>query len=1010
MTTRDKEIHIPMIEGMDTGDDERLVGGLELMQNARMSQKKTPRKRNGFTALTATTTAGTTISSGNALAVYNNQLLVNSPKKLHAYIEGVSKWSGGQSVGQRFGIYDGHRYGEPLSAYSNSNEPANYANSTAIYGNLIAVATHDGGRYSNGSIHDKDSGRLIVSLSNVAVTPMKAITYDTKIGFLYASGTTIVLSVFNTSTYTFDSTTIITGTSGAVNFDCVAYGTGFAVAYFDSGTEVTVKTFNSSATNVATRTVTEGAGAIEAAISICYDSVNDDFYVVYALTNVNTFYKFVQYPSDLSSNTTTTAYDFGASVQQTVSMGVCTDGTTAWVFINLRTTGDPDNARTYYFTITVPSTVAISGTLLSLKYAPISKPIVIDSEVYIAGVYGYGLYESVSALNDGHVTRCGLLCTLSSGALIPVARWGYGEQHDDTVVTNVSLPMQEIVANGSYYEFIAAKRLSYTDGTNVYWKTEARTIKLKYNDTGISQPIVYNKNLILAGALPYFYDGAGLYEYGFHHRPIITLVAQSGAAGVADGTYAYIATFEYTDKAGVVHVSEPSPVYSFAVTGGPRNVTVTFTNYNIGLLANFCKIHIYRSENGDATTFYRITSNDGVTNAKDSLTGTFVDTNTDAELLNYELFYYNGTVLTPEPPISSNSFWTQGARLFNIPFDKENTIGYSQEASLAGNSRLESGFSDFFEISSDDTNSPFQDFMRCGLSLDDKNVVFKDNSLVAFNGGGPDRSGDNDSFTKPVLVSSDVGCSNPRSLVSCRLGIIFKSKKGIYLLGRDLNLQFIGDQVGAYDSETITGAIDVPNDHYIIFTTAAGVALIFDYLNLKWSIYTNYTANAVTYWQDQLCHLKSNGVVRVEDSNYSDNGDFITQKYTFNWLKFADLMGFVRVKRATILGKWKSAHNLKLSYAYDYELYNDETDTFTPTNTSDYNRTSGPTDAQRQAGANSGAYQVEFHLARQKCEALKLTIEDVDTGTDGECFELTGVGFLVGFKRGKLKLPENKKT
>jgi hypothetical protein len=48
-------------------------------------------------------------------------------------------------------------------------------------------------------------------------------------------------------------------------------------------------------------------------------------------------------------------------------------------------------------------------------------------------------------------------------------------------------------------------------------------------------------------------------------------------------------------------------------------------------------------------------------------------------------------------------------------------------------------------------------------------------------------------------------------------------------------------------------------------------------------------------------------------------------------------------------------------------------------------------------------YQARIHLATQKCESIKFSIEDVNIGTPGESFSLTSVSFEVGLKKGAFK-------
>jgi hypothetical protein len=207
---------------------------------------------------------------------------------------------------------------------------------------------------------------------------------------------------------------------------------------------------------------------------------------------------------------------------------------------------------------------------------------------------------------------------------------------------------------------------------------------------------------------------------------------------------------------------------------------------------------------------------------------------------------------------------------------------------------------------------------------------------------------------------------------------------------------------------TITTSYKSKGDDLAFFQTSNNGIAVYDTKLNKWSMFTNYNAAASSFVNGKIIHSTTGNTLFVQNASYSDNGSFIVQKYTTPWIKLGSLQGFFRFKRLMFLGKWVSAHNLKFSFAYDYEDYNWSNDTFVPTNTSDFNRTSAPTQAQLYAGANTGNYQVRMTPLRQKCEAVKITIEDVDTGTDGESFLPTGLSFLVAVKRGQHKLISNK--
>lgn len=61
------------------------------------------------------------------------------------------------------------------------------------------------------------------------------------------------------------------------------------------------------------------------------------------------------------------------------------------------------------------------------------------------------------------------------------------------------------------------------------------------------------------------------------------------------------------------------------------------------------------------------------------------------------------------------------------------------------------------------------------------------------------------------------------------LGIMYKSNKGIYLLNRSLQVDYIGSPVEDYNSQNITSADLIQDKNRRRFLTSSGVTLVYDY-------------------------------------------------------------------------------------------------------------------------------------------------------------------------------------
>jgi len=103
-------------------------------------------------------------------------------------------------------------------------------------------------------------------------------------------------------------------------------------------------------------------------------------------------------------------------------------------------------------------------------------------------------------------------------------------------------------------------------------------------------------------------------------------------------------------------------------------------------------------------------------------------------------------------------------------------------------------FSDEFVKTVDPRGGP----ITALATIDDKLLVFKYDQMFFIVGQGPENTGVNNDLSDAILITTDVGCIDPRSIVGSPFGILFKSRKGIYLIDRSLAVQYIGAAVEAY--------------------------------------------------------------------------------------------------------------------------------------------------------------------------------------------------------------------
>lgn len=526
------------------------------------------------------------------------------------------------------------------------------------------------------------------------------------------------------------------------------------------------------------------------------------------------------------------------------------------------------------------------------------------------------------------------------------------------------LPETTVDADGLH--FPAPKYATYTthgtDSQGVVEIRESSVVLISAKPGGAVHRVEIADALHLAtGGLLAAYDGVSLVEHGFHLFPERVKIVSGAGTDRWQFKFCYV----WKDAQGKEHYSSPSQqdiaTDHLAQTISLPTLRVTGKD-DVG-------IAVFRTEK-NGTSFHRVT----IAANNTSLDYVPYPANTpDEEIIgNPKLEFLLGTIENVAPGSVRHIgihrrrvFAVDGTESDSLPFSKQVAAGVPVEFSP-----------DLLALRVD----PRGGAVTATASLDDKLVIFKRDRLFFVTGQGPDGAGAQDDFLDPQLVTSDVGCINPRSIVTVPGGLMFQSAKGIYLLDRGLAATYVGHEVEAYNGATVTSATLVGDANQVRFTLDSGVTLVYDYLVGQWGTFDVAAVDGCVH-RGRFTVIASHGqVLQESDETHADADMHVPLKLATGWLQFAGLQGFQRVREMLILGEYASAHQLRVSIAYDFDPTPAQVETVTPTSTP--------------------PYQWRVHLARQKCQALQVTIEDVDSGTAGESLSLSGLTFEVGVKRG----------
>jgi hypothetical protein len=504
-------------------------------------------------------------------------------------------------------------------------------------------------------------------------------------------------------------------------------------------------------------------------------------------------------------------------------------------------------------------------------------------------------------------------------------------------------------------------------------------------------------NLHIAGGVLKMYDGAKVVEHGFLQTPVLTFVSDAAGTGLADGTYAYQAVFAWRDKWGQLHRSNPSAVMSHTVTGGPKDVTFKVSTLGITNKTNV-EIEIYRTE-ANGTTLYKV--NQYIANDPTVATITVVDVETNANILRGEIIYTTGGTLENIPANASKHITTYKNRVFLALSD-----GYTVQYSKLREQNGPVEFNDALKIKVDAFGGPIS---ALGV-MDDHIIIFKEQAIYTFSGEGPNNLGEQDDYLAPQLITTDAGCIDTNSVVITPLGLMFKSKKGIYLLERNMGVKYIGAPVEKYNDLTITSSTLMSDTNQVRFTTDSDKALMYDYFHSRWTTFTNINAIDATIYNGVYTYAKATGGVFEETPGlYSDNLAFIQARIVSAWIHMANVQGFERIYKLLLLGNYLSEHKLRVYIAYDYNpafVHNVEIDVPTILDPNVYG--DGSYGEITPYGGEFPLYQWRVFPKIQKCQAFKFLIEDIKTVTNGASFTLSNFAAEVGIKQGLVKKAANK--
>jgi hypothetical protein len=404
-----------------------------------------------------------------------------------------------------------------------------------------------------------------------------------------------------------------------------------------------------------------------------------------------------------------------------------------------------------------------------------------------------------------------------------------------------------------------------------------------------------------------------------HSPPAPILDDDSGGGDlVAATTYHYVQQYEYTDIAGRKHRGPPSASVAHLTGGGVTAIEITSPPFDApqpGYAEH--KLVTYRTEgNPSEMIFYRL--------REDAPTGGVnTDDTGDSDITDNEILYTVSGELAnaPPPPALAAFLWKNRI----VVLDSETGKLWPSKTIIDGEWP---GWHEGLAVSCDvHTRLP-----KYASAEGDSIVVWWSDAIGVVYGDPGTDTGIAGNMTQPKLLSArGIGLKYVKSLVVTPLGQMFMSERGIYLLGADLSLNYIGRDIEAYNGFRIVGAVVVGTE--VRFYTdeqddyADGyVTLVYDWHVQKWHVHTFARApscaavvNGEPYvgtahlegtddpWAEEPGISGDKSGVWREDSTITTRFDALTldikTRFASAWYKLAGLLGAQHVRRLWLLGE-----------------------------------------------------------------------------------------------------------
>lgn len=641
-----------------------------------------------------------------------------------------------------------------------------------------------------------------------------------------------------------------------------------------------------------------------------------------------------------------------------------------------------------------------TAAVFKRRWAPRARAFDRDGEVYVWGAFfgatqfdpfgdGISLQSTYFLLRDD--------AFIAAKAVLNTAGAGRGGTAYDG---NGWIPGCQDLGSGQYAFAALSCRVIKTGGQDVreskdYAARSPRDVVFTFDSNDARRTALLGSTLYIAcgeGLLQY--DGAAVFEVGFHQAPWYVVGAeQSGGSIATNGTYAIKNTWRAANARGEVERSAAVLVGAVSIASQPGGITLqgaaplylTHRTHQIAWEAWRTKV-----DPSFDSPFYLVTDRDPsntsnpnryvLNDTSASSLSQFNDELADADIEDNEQHPDNAGILETTQPPAAKYIAASADRLFiaGIAGDPRR-VWYSKQ-------RLDGhvvAFNDALTFT-----VPREGGDITGLEFNGETLcVFCETAVYGVVGSGLDNLGQGQNYEARRLPGIVGAVSQEGIAAAAEFGVVFKSRKGWCLLPAGFGpAKYVGAPVADYDSDTVV-AVHVLEDRHQVRCLTSSRMLVWDYLVDQWAEWTIGSGVHACVW-DGTYHYATATSISGEVANY-DSLAYGLDIET-GWIKLNDLQGYGRVRKIRILGENAGIAYLRVRVARNYatSFFQDKVWTIDP-------------------GVSGDPLEVLHSPSIQQCEAIKVRITAVSVAEGGGiaipstgAVKLTGLGLELGFQRG----------